>query len=145
MYRQIQSHPNSNKPVSLQMSSFVCVVICSISSCSCPFPLVIDTSFLPMIPVPSPWFSYVYTEKKQNLHVLSFSFSLLRCRWTTNCCEYHPTALWSEFYFPHLNIPAPIKSNFSMDFTPLFCTRKRKPLSNDNHKSMYWHRIECSL
>jgi len=63
-----------------RMSSFVCVFICFISSCSLsPFLLVVDTSPIPMISLTSLLLSYIDTEEKQNLSVLSFSFSLFRC------------------------------------------------------------------
>ena len=63
-----------------KMSCFVCVFICSISSCSLSlFLLVVDTSPISMISLTSLSLSYVHTKKKQNLYVLSFSFSLLRC------------------------------------------------------------------
>jgi len=66
-----------------KMSSFVCLFICSISSCSPPlFFLIVDTSSLLMISLIPLWLSHVYTEKKQNLYVLSFSFCLLVCRWS---------------------------------------------------------------
>jgi hypothetical protein len=64
-----------------KMSSLVCVFIYSIYFCSpSPSPLVVDTSFIPMIPLTSIRLSHVYMEKKQNFYVLSFSFWLLRCR-----------------------------------------------------------------
>jgi hypothetical protein len=63
-----------------KMSSLVCVFICSFSLCSLSlFPLVVDTSSIPMIPLTSIRSSHVYMEKKQNLYILSFSFCLLRC------------------------------------------------------------------
>ena len=62
------------------MSCSVCVFICSISSCSLSlFLLVVDMSPIPMISLTSISLSYVDTKKKQNFHVLSFSFSLFRC------------------------------------------------------------------
>ena len=91
-------------PMSLflcKMSSFVCVFICSIASCSpSPFALVVDISSITMIPPTPPWLNYVYTEKKENLYVVSFSFSfsLLRCRQSSDCWEYHLTALWTPYF-----------------------------------------------
>ena len=84
-----------------EMSIFLCIFMCLISSYS--FLLVVDTSSIPMIPLTSLWLSYVYTEKKQNLYVLCFSFSILSCRWSTNSWELHPTALWTLFFFKYPN------------------------------------------
>ena len=50
IFRDMQSYPDSNEPVSLQMSSFVCVFICPSSSHSpSPLPLVVDASLMLMI------------------------------------------------------------------------------------------------
>ena len=78
-----------------KMSSFVCVFICYISSCS-PFPflLVVDTSRILMISLTS-----LYTEEKQSsMYSVSVSTSWGVCRWSTDCWDYHPTALWTDHY-----------------------------------------------
>ena len=54
-YRKIHSYPNPNELISFKMSSFVCVFICSISSCSSsPFPVVVDPSSILTISPTSP-------------------------------------------------------------------------------------------
>ena len=55
-----------------------------------------------------------------------------------------PYIIVDSMFFSSLNIPALIKSMFSMDFTSPFCTTKERPLANDDHKSVYWNRIGCS-
>ena len=87
-YRKIHSYPNSNELISFKMSSFVCVFICSISSCSpSPFLVIVDPSSIPTISPTSPWLNHVYTEEKQNLKWILWLFLMKEVDSTNFCNE----------------------------------------------------------
>ena len=127
---------------SFKMSTFVCVFISSISSCSpSPSPLV-NTSSIPMIPLKSLWLIHVCTQNLYILSLVSTSWGVDEVLITENTTPQH---CGFNNFSTHLTIPAPIKSIFSMDFISLFCTTTERSLCNNNHKSVYWKKIECSL
>ena len=91
-----------------KMSSFVCVFICSISSCSLsPFLLVVDTSPIPMISLTSLSLSYVDTEEKQNLYTWTpavvpaklMNCNFLTCQWRFQSRCWHLYNLWISLLF----------------------------------------------
>ena len=128
---------------SFKMSTFVCVFICSISSCSpSQSPLVVDTSSIPMIPPTSLSLIHVCTQNLYILSLVSASWGVAGVLSAENTTPQHCGLI---NFSTHLTIPAPIKSMLQWISHHCSAQQKERPLSNNNYKSVYWKRIECSL